>query len=97
VMVTDNGAPSLSATQNFNVVVLRPATPTFAASIMAAGKFQSAISGSIGPDYSIYAATNLLSGWQLLFTTNPATTPFLFVDPASTNFQQRYYRVLLGP
>ena len=97
VMVTDNGTPSLSATQSFNVVVARPATPLFAASVMAAGRFQSAISGSPGPDYSVYATSNLLGGWQLLLTTNPATLPFLFVDPAATNFQQRYYRVLLGP
>jgi hypothetical protein len=64
---------------------------------LAAGKLQTLINGSLGPDYSIYAATNLTGGWQLLLTTNPATMPFLFMDSTSTNYPQRYYRVLLGP
>jgi hypothetical protein len=29
--------------------------------------------------------------------TNPVVLPFLFTDPASGNFPQRFYRVLLGP
>ena len=97
VTVTDNGTPYLSATQSFSVTVLRPLTPTFASPGLAAGTFRSSINGSIGPDYSIYAATNLLGGWQLLLTTNPTTLPFLFTDTTSTNLPQRYYRVLLGP
>jgi hypothetical protein len=45
----------------------------------------------------VYVTTNLLSDWQLLFTTNPVSLPFQGVDPASTNYVQRFYRVLLGP
>jgi hypothetical protein len=97
VVVTDNGVPAMSATQNFSVVVLRPATPVFSSPAIASGTFRSSISGSVGPDYSVYATTNLTSGWQLLLTTNPAVMPFQFSDPNATNFQQRYYRVLLGP
>jgi autotransporter-associated beta strand protein len=97
VVVTDNGVPAMSATQSFSVVVLRPAAPVFSSPAIASGKFQSMVSGSVGPDYSVYATTNLSSGWQLLLQTNPAVMPFQFSDPAATNFQQRYYRVLLGP
>lgn len=97
VIVTDSGTPALSAPQSFSVTVSQPATPAIASAILYSGIFQTVISGSIGPDYSIYATTNLLGGWQLLITTNPTAMPFLFADPASTNFQQRYYRVLLGP
>ena len=96
VVVTDNGAPPMSATQGFSVVVRRPAAPVFVVPKVMAGKFQSMISGSAGPDYSVYATTNLASGWQLLFTTNPVALPFQFFDPA-TNFWQRFYRVQLGP
>ena len=97
VVVTDNGTPPLSASQSFTLLVLRPATPVFAAPVVSASTFQFTISGSPGPDYSIYTTTNLLNAWQLLLTTNPATLPFRFIDGASTNFPQRYYRVLLGP
>jgi hypothetical protein len=45
----------------------------------------------------VYAATNLSTGWQLLLLTNPSVLPFEFTDPNATNFQQRFYRVLLGP
>lgn len=97
VVVTDGGTPPMSATQNFSVVVLQPSPPAFSAPAITTGMFQSAISGSAGPDYSIYASTNLSSGWQLLLVTNPVALPFLFTDPAATNFRQRFYRVQLGP
>jgi len=97
VVVADNGTPPLSATQSFNVVVLRPATPVFAAPVFTSGQFQFTISGSVGPDYSVDTATNLPGSWQLLLTTNPATLPFSLKDSGSTNFPQRYYRVWLGP
>ncbi len=97
VVVTDSGVPPMSATQSFSVVVLQPSTPTFLSPTITGGMFQSAISGSLGPDYSVYTTTNLSSSWQLLLVTNPVALPFLFTDPASTNFQQRFYRVQLGP
>jgi autotransporter-associated beta strand protein len=97
VVVTDNGTPPMSAVQNFSVVVLRPATPIFSSPTMASGIFQSSVNGSVGPDYSVYATTHLSSGWQLLLFTNPIALPFQFIDRDVTNFQQRYYRVLLGP
>jgi len=97
VVVTDNGSPPMSALQNFSVVVLRPVTPLFSSPAMAAGVFRSSVSGSVGPDYSVYATTDLSSGWQLLLFTNPTALPFQFTDPGVTNFQQRYFRVLLGP
>ena len=97
VVVIDSAWPPRSATQNFSVVVLSPVAPVFSSITMGTGGFQSAISGSAGPDYSIYATTNLSSGWQLLLVTNPVALPFLFTDPASANFQQRFYQVHLGP
>jgi autotransporter-associated beta strand protein len=97
VVATDNGVPPLSATQSFSVVVVRPATPAFSSPAISSGTFRSTVSGSVGPDYSVYATTNVTGGWQLLLQTNPVALPFEFTDPNVTNFQQRYYRVLLGP
>jgi hypothetical protein len=97
VVVTDTGVPAMSATQSLSVVVQRPATPSFSSPAIVPGTFHSTVNGSIGPDYSVYAATNLSTGWQLLLLTNPSVLPFEFTDPNATNFQQRFYRVLLGP
>jgi autotransporter-associated beta strand protein len=97
VMVTDASVPPASATQSFSVIVLPPASPAFASPAMTDGIFESEIGGSAGPDYSILATTNLSTGWQLLLVTNPGTLPFLFADRVSTNFQQRFYRIQLGP
>jgi autotransporter-associated beta strand protein len=97
VVVTDSSVPPTQASQSFSVVVLQPSTPTFSSATITAGMFQSMVGGNPGPDYSIYTTTNLSSDWQLLLVTNPVALPFLFTDPASTNYQQRFYRVQLGP
>ena len=97
VTVTDDGVPAMSATEQFSVAVLRPAMPQFSSPKFADGQFQSLIRGSAGPDYLVYASTNISGGWKLLLMTNPVTMPFLFVDSINTEFQQRYYRLQLGP
>lgn len=96
VTVTDNGTPSLSATQSFWVTVNRPAQPSVSAATINQGKFQMLISGDTGPDYKILASTNL-ADWMLLQTTNTPALPYLFIDGSASNYMQRYYRVLLGP
>ncbi len=97
VAVTDSGTPAMSATQSFSVVVLRPVAPFFSAAGIVGGKFQFAVGGGAGPDYLIYSASNLGSGWDLLVQTNPAVLPFIFTDPAPPNAKERYYRAVLGP
>ena len=97
VVVTDNGTPPMSAAQSFSVVVLSPAVPVFSMPAINSGQFQAMIGGSLGPDYSIYTATNLASGWTLLLKSNSPALPFLFSDSVPATAAQRYYRVLLGP
>lgn len=99
VQVSDNGTPSLSVTQRFQVTVTAPAAPTFAAPACTAQGFSMWVNGSTGPDYYFQAATNLSVPivWLPLQTNYSATPPFLFRDPTATNSRQRFYRVLLGP
>jgi hypothetical protein len=98
VQVTDNGTPPLGASRNFQVTVLRPATPSMSLPGYANGTFQVSVTGSLGPDYLIYTKTNLTQpAWSLLLTTNPSVMPFLFTDPTANNFAQRFYRIQLGP
>ena len=96
VKVTDSGTPSLSATQTVWVTVNRPAQPVISASGLSDGRFSLAVAGDSGPDYTVLASTNLTS-WSSVWVTNPPLQPFLFTDPAATNFNRRFYRVLLGP
>jgi hypothetical protein len=86
----------MSVTQTFSVTVTRPATPSLANTVFSNGQLRLQISGDAGPDYIVQASTNL-QNWLPLWTTNPAALPFLFSDPGSTNYRQRFYRVLLGP
>ena len=97
VSVTDNGTPAMSSTGSFSVKVARPIPPALLNPEVTAAGFQLFINGDVGPDYLIYASTNLAGNWQLLLTTNPAAMPFVFSDPTVTNFPQRFYRIQLGP
>jgi hypothetical protein len=100
VRVADDGAPSQSATQNFSVTVLRPAQPQITAPLFGSAGLSLRVSGDTGPDYSIYATTNVaraFSDWDWLVTTNPVALPFQFIDVTATNYAQRFYKVLLGP
>ena len=96
VSVTDNGTPGLAATQSFSVTVNTPIQPGLSATTISQGKFRMTISGDAGPDYSVLGSTNLVN-WTLLQTTNSPMLPYLFIDSTSSNYLQRFYRVLLGP
>jgi len=80
--------------------VLQPAQPSLSQPSLATGGFSIQVGGDAGPDYSVYAATNPaenFTDWNWLVTSNPATLPFQFLDPAATNYSQRFYRVIIGP
>jgi acyl-CoA thioesterase-1 len=94
--VSDNGSPSLSATQSFYVAV-NPLTAADIGNISVAGNqlsFQ--VSGQNGPDYAVETSTNL-SQWNNVFTTNSPALPFTWTDTDSAAEPQRFYRVKLGP
>jgi hypothetical protein len=96
VAVTDDGTPGLSATQNFTVTVAQPVAPSLTSPAYDGRAFSMTINGDTGPDYTILGSTNL-TDWTTLLTTNGLSVPLLFADPDSSSFDQRFYRVLLGP
>ncbi len=61
-------------------------------------QFEMLLTGGSNQNYTVQAATNLVSpNWISLFTTNSATAnSFLIIDPRATN-ATRFYRVLIGP
>ncbi len=95
IEVCDSGMPSLSATQSFNVTV-NPLTQPGVTSSTVGGQFHLAVAGEVGPDYAVQVSTNL-TGWQTIFTTNSPPAPFDWIDPNTSTFSVRFYRVVLGP
>jgi len=99
VVVSDNGSPSLSTTQTFSVTVRQPINPQINLATLNGGAFQFNVSGNLGPDYIIEATTNLslTKSWLPIYSNASAVLPFIFTNSISTNIDQEYYRVLLGP
>jgi hypothetical protein len=93
--VSDNGTPSLSATQSFTVMVNPLTAPDVSNVSVADGQFSFSISGQSGPDYAIETSTNLTE-WSNIFITNSPVMPFNWTDPNSPG-PMRFYRIKLGP
>ena len=99
VRVTDNGTPSLSATQSFNVVVASLAKPQLSSLSFSNSLFQMLVNGDSGPDYLIQVTTNLgaPNSWTSVFTNNSPVLPFSWMDANTSNYPARCYRVTLAP
>jgi hypothetical protein len=95
IRVTDNGSPSLSATNTFTITVPSLSRPVISSISSSSGRLTLTISGTVGPDYTLLTSTNLLN-WQTLLTTNPAALPMTLVLTNDYG-PQRFYRVQLGP
>ncbi len=93
--VSDNGSPSLSATQNFAVVVNPLVAPGLSNVSFTGGHLGFNISGQSGPDYGVETSTNLMH-WSTAFITNSPGLPFLWMD-TNAAVPQRFFRVKLGP
>jgi glucuronoarabinoxylan endo-1,4-beta-xylanase len=95
VRASDDGAPSLSATNEFTLTVPPLAPATLGVSSEPAGQLTLHLTGPLGADYSLLTSTNLVT-WEMLFTTNPAAMPWQFSVPNAAE-SQRYFRLQLGP
>jgi beta-galactosidase len=94
--VADNGSPSLSATQSFQVIVNPLTLPSFTAPAWSNGQFSLSVAGQPGPDYAMQATTNLID-WTTLWTTNSPPTPFSWMDTNAGAYPSRFYRLVVGP
>jgi hypothetical protein len=94
--VSDDGVPPMSATQHFKVMVNPLVRPTLGALQFFGDSIQFSVNGQWGPDYSVFASTNL-ADWQWLLTTNTPVLPWVFTDLQTTHFKRRFYRVGMGP
>ena len=97
VVVTDNGSPNLSATNNFTVTVNPLTNPVVGSVTVLGGQVNLTVSGPQGPNYTLLTTTNLTGGWQTLYTIGSTNSPVtLMIDTNGTD-PTRYYRLELGP
>jgi hypothetical protein len=96
VVVTDNGTPPLSATQTFNVAVIRPTNPVVGNATITNGQLGFWINGNSGPDYTVLVSSNLTS-WVPITTNTPASLPYFWSNTNSASGAANFYRILLGP
>ncbi len=94
--VADDGAPVLSATQSFSVIVSQLAAPSVNRLGLSNDQLTLVITGDTGPDYTVQASPDL-GVWTDLFTTNSPLLPFTCTITNVSGFPQRFFRVLLGP
>jgi glucuronoarabinoxylan endo-1,4-beta-xylanase len=95
VKVAD-GTPGLSATNSYTIKVNPLAQPVVSSISMSGGRVSLVATGAMGPDYTLWASTNLTS-WQVLFTSNSPVTPVTLVDTNFNAHPVRFYRIQLGP
>ncbi|MFO1514087.1 MAG: glycoside hydrolase family 66 protein [Verrucomicrobiota bacterium] len=96
VAVADGGFPSLSATQNFLVTILRPASPGLSQLALTNTQPGFWVNGDAGPDYLILASTNL-AVWTPVATNLSPALPFFWADTNAAAFPTRFYRATLSP
>lgn len=96
IIVTDAQGARGFATFDLTVVPAPPNPPVLSNYALSNQLFQVTITGDAGSDYYIQASTNL-TDWQTVFTNLNAVPPVNWMDPQTTNFSRRFYRVLLGP
>jgi beta-galactosidase len=96
--VTDNGLPSLSATQIFTITVNPLTLPQMPSVSWSNGRLTMLVTNSIiGPDYAVQGSSNL-TGWSTLFITNsPPTNSFRWTDANALIFPAQFYRIKIGP
>jgi hypothetical protein len=95
VKVTDNGTPSLSATQSFVVTVTNLPKPQIATASGGGQPLVLQVSGATGPDYQIQASTNLVN-WSVVYTTNAPAMPFVWTN-TNMGLPVDFFRILVGP
>ena len=73
-----------------------PVVPALYGASLTNGQFGFWINGNTGTNYTIMASTNLTS-WNPIFTTNPPSLPYFWIDTNSSAYPVRFYRTVLGP
>jgi hypothetical protein len=94
VSLSASGANLVSATNIIAVVDNDPAAALVQPGLLVDGRFQLGLQGPPARNFELSASSNLLD-WHSILTFSFTNAPLMIIDPASTNFDRRFYR--LGP
>jgi len=95
-VTVSNTGTTLSATNNFKVIVNPLVQPAVSSIAVSGGQVSLVATGAVGPDYIVWVSTNLAS-WQVLLTSNSPVTPVTLIDTNANTSPVRFYRIQLGP
>jgi glucuronoarabinoxylan endo-1,4-beta-xylanase len=96
VRASDNGLPPLSGTNKFTITVNPLVPPLVSAISVSATQALLTVTGAVGPDYTLWGSTDLVS-WKLLQTSNSPPIPVTLTDTNVTAYPDRFYRIQIGP
>ena len=94
--VSDNGSPTMSATQSFTVTVNPLTQPALSSVGLNSGRVEFRVSGQAGPDYAVQVSSNL-TDWSTLLMTNSPPMPFSWIDTNAATLPAQFYRIKVGP
>ena len=94
--VTDNGSPSLSATQTFLVAVAKLVPVRFEAPQIVADSLRVRSATDPGVTYTLQSSSSL-TNWVSLLSTNAAGAFVDFVTPVPAGPTNQFFRVIVGP
>lgn len=94
VSLSASGTNLVSSTNIVAVVDNDPAAALVQYGLLVDGRFQLGLQGPPARNFELSASSNLLD-WHSILTFSFTNAPVMIIDPASTNFDRRFYR--LGP
>jgi hypothetical protein len=99
IKVTDNGTPSMSATQSFMVVVkeIYGAPRWVGTKLFEPQQFQATLSGEAGACYIVEVSTNLVHWSAAVTNTVDSQGRLEFTETMVTGIRQKFYRARLAP
>jgi hypothetical protein len=96
VTVSNAAGSTISSNAVLAVLAGTPFRPQMSDLAFSNGIFSLTVNGDTGPDYIVQVSTNL-TDWNGIFTNHSPTPPFVWSDSGASNFNQRFYRIQLGP
>lgn len=97
VIVSNTAGSAISSNAILTVSAGTPSQPQLSGMVYNDdGRFSLTVNGDTGPDYIVQVSTNL-TDWADIFTNHSPLPPFVWTDNGASNFNQRFYRIQLGP
>lgn len=92
VVVVASGTNLVSVANVISLVDNDPALGFVLYGVMGDGRFQIALQGPPARGFEMSASSNLID-WESIVTFSFTNAPLMIIDPASTNFDRRFYRL----